>query len=103
MALYLLQALVVQLEGPELEPGCEVTDGREGEQELLCRAQRHIRVGQLGLLDLLLLLLSRDHGQDFLEQTKRDVSDFQTCHHGTCHPRAGSTGIMAWRPPGQRK
>lgn len=68
MVLYLLQALIVQLEGPELEPGCEVTDGRQGEQELLRRAQGYIRVSQLGLLDLLLLLLGWDHGQDFLEQ-----------------------------------
>jgi len=74
MAPYLLQALIVQLEGPELEPGREVTDGRQGEQELLRRAQGHIRVGQLGFLDLLLLLLSWDHGQDFLEQAKTDVS-----------------------------
>lgn len=62
IAPYLLQALIVQLEGPQLEPCCEVTNGRQGEQELLCRAQRHIRIGQLGLLDLLFFLLSWDHG-----------------------------------------
>lgn len=70
MALYLLQALIVQLEGPELESGREVADGGQGEQELLRRAQGHVGVGQLGLLDLLLLLLSWDHGQDFLKQAR---------------------------------
>lgn len=95
MALYLLQALIIQLEGPELEPGCEVADGRQGKQKLLCRAQGHIRVGQLGLLDLLLLLPSRDHGQDFLEQVKRAMSDSRHVTPGLAVQASWHRGLLA--------
>lgn len=67
----LLSGLVVHLESPELESGGELANGGQREEELLCRAQRDVRVGQLGLLDLLLLLLSGNHGEDFLESTGR--------------------------------
>lgn len=72
----LLSCLVVHLEGPELESGRQLTDGRQSEEKLLRWAQRHIRVSQLGLLDLLLLLLSGDHGQDFL----RDKAGLERMH-----------------------
>lgn len=72
----LLSCLVVHLEGPELESGRELADRRQSEEKLLRWAQRHIRVGQLGLLDLLLLLLGGDHGQDFL----RDKAGLERMH-----------------------
>lgn len=64
---HLFRHFVVHLEGPELKAGGELADGGQGEQELLSGTQRHVRVCQLGLLDLLLLLLGGDHGQNFLE------------------------------------
>ena len=67
---YLLQGLVVEFEGPELQAGGQGTDGGQAEQELLRRAQRNVRIGQLSLLDLLLLLVSGGHGQDLLLSTK---------------------------------
>lgn len=63
---HLLQGLVVELEGPELQACCEGADGGQREQELFCCAQGHVWIGQLSLLDLLLLLLSRRHCEDFL-------------------------------------
>lgn len=69
---YLLQSLVVQFEGPELKAGGQAVDGGQGEQELLCCAQREVRIGELSLLDLLLLLLCGGHGQDLLLRTERE-------------------------------
>lgn len=63
----LLCELVVHLEGPQLQASRELRDGGESEEELLGAAQRDVRVDQLSLLDPLLLLLSGDHRQDFLE------------------------------------
>jgi len=72
----LLGRLVVHLEGPELESRRELADGGQREEELLCRAQRDIWAGQLGLLDLLLLLLRGNHRQDFLgANTRRHMQD----------------------------
>lgn len=68
---YLLQSLVVQFEGPELKAGGQAVDGGQGEQELLCCAQREVGIGELSLLDLLLLLLCGGHGQDLLLRTER--------------------------------
>lgn len=68
---YLLQSLVVQFEGPELKAGGQAIDGGQGEQELLCCAQREVGIGELSLLDLLLLLLCGGHGQDLLLRTER--------------------------------
>ena len=62
----LLDDLVVHLEGPELQAGRQLGDGGQREEELLCAAQGHLGVPQLGLLDPLLLLLAGGHGQDFL-------------------------------------
>lgn len=67
---YLLQSLVVEFKGPELEAGGQGADGGQAEQELLRRAQRDVRIGQLSLLDLLLLLLCGGHGQDLLLRTE---------------------------------
>lgn len=64
----LLQALVVEFKSPELQACREATDGGQSQQELLCCTQRHVRIGQLCLLDPLLLFLSRHHGQDFLKK-----------------------------------
>lgn len=63
----LLRELVVHLEGPQLQASRQLRDGGESEEELLGAAQRHVRVAQLSLLDPLLLLLSGDHRQDFLQ------------------------------------
>ncbi len=69
---YLLQSLVVEFEGPELQTGGQGADGGQAAQELLCRAQGDVRIGQLSLLDLLLLLLCWGHGQDFLLRKEGD-------------------------------
>lgn len=76
---HLFRHLVVHLEGPELKAGGQLADGGQGEQELLSGTQRDVRVCQLGLLDLLLLLLGGDHGQNFLEdegQEQKGTSEF---------------------------
>lgn len=62
----LLDKLIVHLECPQLQASRQLSDGGEGEKELLGAAQGNIRVDQLSLLDPLLLLLCGDHCQDFL-------------------------------------
>lgn len=59
---YLFCGFIVHLERPEVEPRWELADGGEREEELLRAAQRCLGVGQLGLLDFLLLLFRGDHG-----------------------------------------
>ncbi len=72
---HLLQGLVVEFEGPELQAGDQGTDGGQAEQELLRCAQGNVRIGQLSLLDLLLLLVCGGHGQDLLLRTEGVHSD----------------------------
>ena len=59
---YLFCRFIIHFECPEVEPSRELTDGGEREEELLCAAQWRLGVGQLSLLDLLLLFFSGDHG-----------------------------------------
>lgn len=55
-----LKGVIVQSEGPQLEPGAEVWDLSQCQQTLLCWCQRGTRVLGLGLLDQTKLLFSRD-------------------------------------------
>lgn len=71
---HLLQHLIVQFERPELQAGGQGSDGGQGKEELLCCAQGDVRIGHLSLLDLLLLLLSGNHGHDLLLRTERETA-----------------------------
>ena len=97
----LLRDLVVHLEGPELQPGGQLCDGGQGEEELLCWSQGDVRVHQLSILDPLLLLLRRDHRQDFLgKEDKKKTSWIHTRHKCVCcctNPSDTQTHTLGWR------
>lgn len=80
----LLRDLVVHLEGPELQPGGQLRDGGQGEEELLCWSQGDVRVHQLSILDPLLLLLRWDHRQDFLGKEDKKTSWIHRRHKCVC-------------------